>query len=116
MGFADRVPRVLNVGGIAFMIFAVLFIIYKLADGDLGRDSGINIMVLFAAGICFFAASLVTQFQLSTRAKEKVVDIPEGRKQRRVKMGSGQERGHVKEGKIEPPRRRTASKVPIRRR
>ena len=115
MGFADRIPRVLNIGGIAFMVFAVLYIFYKLIDGDLGRDAGIDIMILFFAGIIFFAASLAAQFQISNRAKEKQIIQTEGRKQRKVRSSKEIEKGAVKTGKIEPPRRRTASKVPIRK-
>jgi hypothetical protein len=116
MGFSDRIPRVLNVGGIAFMVFAILYIFYKLIDGGIGKDSGIDIIVLFFAGICFFAASLIAQFHLSNKAKLKIPDQSVGRKQRKVKMDPGQKRDAVRTGKVEPPLRRTASKVPIKKR
>ena len=38
MGFSDRVPRILNVGGIAFMVFAILYIFYRLIDGGIGKE------------------------------------------------------------------------------
>jgi hypothetical protein len=116
MGFSDRIPRVLNVGGVAFMVFAILYIFYKLIDGGIGKDSGINIIILFLAGICFFAASLIVQFHLSNKAKVNLPDRSVDRKQRRVKTRSDHDRDAVKTGKVEPPRRRTASKVPIRKR
>jgi hypothetical protein len=116
MGFSDRVPRVLNVGGVAFMIFAILYIIYKLIDGGIGRDSGIDIIILFFAGICFFAASLITQFHISKKAMERAADKTIKRKQKKLKMKPDIDRDTVRTGKIETPIKRTASKVPIKKR
>lgn len=114
MGFAERVPRVLNIGGAAFAIIAFLYLMYKLIAGDLGRQEGTTTMILFLVGIVFLASSLIFLMQLSSKAKVRSETMVSGRKQRRVREGP--QREDVRSGKVGPPVRRTASKLPLKKR
>jgi len=116
MGGLDRVPRYLNVGGIALTIFAVLYLIYELARDQMGRSQGTTVIGLFLIGILMFAASLTFQFQLASMAKERTGDKPETRRQRRVRTREGEGEANIRSGRMETPPRRTASKVLVRRR
>ncbi|MBN1539780.1 MAG: hypothetical protein JW939_06515 [Candidatus Thermoplasmatota archaeon] len=111
-GSLDRLPRILNMAGIAFAIFAVLYLLFGIAFMDMGRKDGINIIVIFLAGTLLFLTSLMLQLYLSTRAREKIETGQEPGRQRHLRRESGDE--PVRSGPIGPPSRK-ASKLPIDR-
>jgi hypothetical protein len=116
MGFMDKMPRILNVGGIALIIFAILYFIWKISGSTLGDSGGTDIIILFIAGISFFLLSLVVQFLLFKRARERIpVDLSK-RKQRKLRIDPEGVKEPIRSGKVEPPARRTASKLPIKKR
>jgi hypothetical protein len=116
MGFIDSVPRLLNAGGIALGLFAVLYLAYKIIADDLGKGEGISVMVLFAVGTLMLVASLLIQVRAGTMAIRKASDRGEFRPTRKVKGGPGVRRGRMDMEDRErraPPR---ATKLPIRER
>jgi len=116
LGGMDRVPRYINVAGIALTIFAVLFLIYELARDQMGRSQGTSVIVIFLFGILMFTVSLLVQFWLASIAKERTVEEPGPRKQRKVRPREGDAGTKIRSGRMEPPQRRTASKVLVKRR
>jgi len=116
LGSLDRVPRYLNVGGVALTIFAVMYLVLELARDQMGRSQGTTVIVIFLFGILLFTASLAFQFRLASIAKERTVEEPVRRRRRRVRPREGEEGANIRSGRMEPPPRRTASKVLIRRR
>ena len=116
MGAMDKVPRYLNMGGIAFTLFAVLYLIYQLARDEMGRSQGTTVIVLFLVGIIFFTISLLVQLQLASRAKEQMVEELASRRLRRLRPRERDEGSNIRSGRVEPLPRRTASKVLVKRR
>jgi hypothetical protein len=114
MGSRDRIPRFLNIGGIAFAIFGVLFMIFKFAVDEVSRSDGWTIMTLFIIGIMLFIASLLFQVQLAQRAREKAADERSTRKQKKLRARSDGRDLKITTGSLEDRPRRTASKVLIR--
>ena len=53
---------------------------------------------------------------ISNKAKEKVADQVVERKQRKVKRAPDREKDEIRTGKVETPVRRSAIKIPIRKR
>jgi hypothetical protein len=115
MGFYERAPRILMVGGIGFTVFAILYFLYKIINGDLGQDEGTTSMVMFMVGIAFFAASLIVRTQMSSKAIGSAVPSRVSRRQRRLKGPDLERRANVRSGSVVSPARRTASKLPVDR-
>ncbi|MGA1848575.1 MAG: hypothetical protein ACMUHB_04465 [Thermoplasmatota archaeon] len=116
IGFLDRVPRLLNAGGIALDVFAVLYLAYKILTDDLGRSEGISVMVLITVGIVMIVASLLVQVRIGAAAIRKVKDREGQRPLRRVKGSSSVRKGPVDlEDRVrnKVPR---ATKLPVRER
>ncbi|MBN1391099.1 MAG: hypothetical protein JXA22_10710 [Candidatus Thermoplasmatota archaeon] len=113
MGSIERLPRLLNIMGLILTVLAVIYLLFKLFMDDMGRQEGINIIVLFIGAILLFCVSLLSQFHLFTSARKKAGMVPGPRRQRRMRdQDDGQP---IRSGRIEPTTRRTASKVPLNR-
>ncbi|MGA1873474.1 MAG: hypothetical protein ACMUHY_07350 [Thermoplasmatota archaeon] len=116
MGYVDRVPRIVNMLGIALAVFAVLYLLLMLAMDDLGSSEGTVVIILFIAGILCFAVSLMVQIQLASVARTKEFESGDTRRMRKLRPADMEDGSRVRSGRIQEPPRRTASKLPIRRR
>lgn len=113
MGLLDRLPRMLNMVGMALAVFAVLYLLFSIAFRDMARKDSVNIIVIFIAGIFLFMTSLMLQLYLSTRARERV---ELGQEPVRKRHPQGESSDHpVRSGPIGHRPSRKASKVPIDR-
>jgi len=110
VGFIESLPRLMNAGGIALVVFATLYLAYRVLSDDLGRGESVSVMVLLAVGMVMFLASLLFQIRVGRVAVGKYSEREGRRPARRLKGRSA-----VREGSIDGEVRR-ATKLPLRER
>jgi hypothetical protein len=115
MGFSERIPRVLTIGGAGFTVLAVIYLVVKMATDGIGHREGTTTTILISIGIGFLFASLVFRWRMTEIAKTRAEAAATSRKLKRVKRPVGDQGEVVRSGEVKDPVRTRASKIPVRR-
>ncbi len=115
LGFMDRAPKLFNGGGIALIFFAVSYLLYKILSGGMGKSEGTSVMILFFSGVIMFAISILIQLNLSTRAKEAILERGEQRPKRSLRRGPSRREDQIQSGRMKPEHPKRGTKVLVSR-